>query len=155
MRRSPAWTVARIDLLRLFKSKDYWVPMIILAGLFFVAIPWVMLGIVGGATGNQLISQIGNVIDALPGPVQENIQGDTPQAQAAYAFAVYLLAPIAIIVPLTISSAVGAHTIVGERERGTGEFLAHSPLTERDIYLGKLLASLIPGFLATGIGFAI
>ena len=102
-----------------------------------------------------MIAQIGNVIDALPGPIQENIQGDTPQAQAAYAFAVYLLAPIAIIVPLTISSAVGAHTIVGERERGTGEFLAHSPLTESDIYLGKLIASLIPGFLATGIGFGI
>ena len=57
--------------------------------------------------------------------------------------------------PLTISSAVGAHTIVGERERGTGEFLAHSPLSERDIYLGKLLASLIPGFLATAVGFGL
>lgn len=153
--RNPAWTVARIDLVRLFKSKDYWVPMMILAGLFFVVIPWMLLGIVGGASGNQLISQIGNVIDALPGPIQENIEGETPQAQAAYAFAVYLLAPIAIIVPLTISSAVGAHTIVGERERGTGEFLAHSPLTERDIYLGKLLASLIPGFMATAVGFGI
>ena len=39
MRRSGAWTVARIDLRRLFKSKDYWVPMIILASLFFVVIP--------------------------------------------------------------------------------------------------------------------
>ena len=155
MKRNPAWTVARIDLARLFKSRDYWVPMMILAGLFFVAIPWVMLGLVSASSGNQLVSQIGNVIDALPGPIQENIEGDTPQAQAAYAFAVYLLAPIAIIVPLTISSAVGAHTIVGERERGTGEFLAHSPLSERDIYLGKLLASLIPGFLATAVGFGL
>ena len=155
MNRSGAWIVARIDLVRLFKSKDYWVPMAILAGIFFIAIPWVLLGIVGGATGNQLVSQISNVIDALPGPIQENIQGDTPQAQAAYAFAVYLLAPIAIIVPLTISSAVGAHTIVGEREGGTGEFLAHSPLTEGEIYAGKLIASLIPGFMATLIGFGI
>ena len=155
MRPSAAWTVARIDLRQLFKSKDYWVPMIILAGLFFVVIPWMLLGIIGRATGSGLISQIGNVIDALPGPIQENIRGDTPQAQAAYAFAVYLLAPIAIIVPLTISSAVGAHTIVGEREKGTGEFLAHSPLSESEIYIGKIVASLIPGFLATGVGFAI
>jgi ABC-type Na+ efflux pump permease subunit len=155
VRLEQAWTVARIDLKRLFKSKDYWVPMIFLAGVFFIGIPWLMLGIVSGAASNQLITQIGNVIDALPGPIQENIQGDTPQAQAAYAFAVYLLAPIAIIVPLTISSAVGAHTIVGERERGTGEFLAHSPLTETEIYIGKLIASLIPGFLATGVGFGI
>ena len=155
MRPSAAWTVARIDLRQLFKAKDYWVPMMILAGLFFVVIPWMLLGIIGSATSSGLISQIGNVIDALPGPIQENIRGDTPQAQAAYAFAVYLLAPIAIIVPLTISSAVGAQTIVGERERGTGEFLAHSPLSESEIYIGKILASLIPGFLATGVGFAI
>lgn len=153
--RSGAWTVAKIDLHRLFKSKDYWIPMMLLAGIFFVAIPWFLLGVVGSNAGNQVISQIGNVIDSLPGPVRDNIQGDTPQAQASFAFAVYLLAPIAIIVPLTISSAVGAHTIVGERERGTGEFLAHSPLSERDIYIGKLLASLIPGFIATFIGFGI
>ena len=97
MNRSGVWTVARIDLRNLFKSKDYWIPMTILAGLFFVVIPWMLLGIIGRATGSGLISQIGNVIDALPGPIQENIRGDTPQAQAAYAFAVYLLAPIAII----------------------------------------------------------
>ena len=72
-----------------------------------------------------------------------------------HAFAVYLLAPVAIIVPLTISSAVGANTIVGERERGTGEFLAHSPLSEQEIYLGKLIGSLIPGYLATIVGFAL
>lgn len=78
MRPSAAWTVARIDLRQLFKSKDYWVPMIILAGLFFVVIPWMLLGIIGRAAGSGLISQIGNVIDALPGPIQENIRGDTP-----------------------------------------------------------------------------
>ena len=73
--------------------------------------------------------------------------------QASYALAVYLFAPLAIIVPLTVSSAVGANTIIGERERGSGEFLAHSPATEREIYLGKLLASLIPGYLAAAVGF--
>ena len=55
--------------------------------------------------------------------------------------------------PLTVSSAVGAHTIVGERERGSGEFLAHSPATERQIYLGKLMASLIPGYFTAAMGF--
>ena len=74
--------------------------------------------------------------------------------QASYALAVYLFAPLAIIVPLTVSSAVGAHTIIGERERGSGEFLAHSPATERQIYFGKLMASLIPGYFTAAVGFA-
>ena len=67
----------------------------------------------------------------------------------------YLLAPIAVVVPLTISSAIGASTIVGERERGTGEFLAHSPADTREIYVGKLFASIIPGYLTTIVGFGI
>jgi ABC-2 type transport system permease protein len=69
--------------------------------------------------------------------------------------AVYLLAPIAVVVPLTISTAVGASSIVGERERGTGEFLAHSPADVREIYLGKLIASLIPGYITTVVGFGL
>ena len=83
------------------------------------------------------------------------IQGDTEQGRAAYALAVFLFAPVAVVVPLTISTAVGAATIVGERERGTGEFLAHSPAGIREIYLGKLIASLIPGYLTTVVGFGI
>jgi ABC-type Na+ efflux pump permease subunit len=145
--------MARIDLKRLFKSRDYWIPMALLSGIFFVIMPFVLLSMITGITGANIVEQVGGVLNALPGPIQDNLRGDTPEAQAAYAFAVYLLAPIAIIVPLTISSAVGAQTIVGERERGTGEFLAHSPLTDTEIYLGKLIASLIPGYLATAIGF--
>jgi ABC-type Na+ efflux pump permease subunit len=68
---------------------------------------------------------------------------------------VYLFALLAVIVPLTISTAVGANTLVGERERGTGDFLAHSPASEREIYFGKLIASLLPGYLTTLVGFAI
>jgi len=157
MRFDRVWTVARIDLRRLFKSRDYWIPMSLLAGIFFVIIPWIMLSIVtsGSNAASELVRQIGGVLDALPGPVRDNVQGATPAARAAYAFAVYLLAPVAIIVPLTISSAVGAQTIVGERENGTGEFLAHSPLTEKEIYVGKLIASLVPGYLATAVGFGL
>lgn len=155
MRWDRVWAIARIDLKRLFRSRDYWIPMSLLAGVFFVVMPLFLLSALTSVSASNLVTQIGTVIESLPGPVRDNLQGDTPEGRASYAFAVYLLAPIAIIVPLTISSAVGANTIVGERERGTGEFLAHSPLTEREIYVGKLIASVIPGYLATVIGFAI
>ena len=48
-----------------------------------------------------------------------------------------------------------ASSIVGERERGTGEFLAHSPADVREIYMGKLIASLVPGYLTTIVGFGV
>ena len=67
----------------------------------------------------------------------------------------YLFAPVAVVVPLTIATAVGATTIVGEHERGTGEFLAHSPAALEDIYLGKLIAILLPGYATTVVGFGL
>lgn len=155
MRWAKVWTVARADLHRLFISKDYWIPMVILGGIFFVFIPWVLLGVVTRPQSISIVAQIGEVLTSLPGAAGDIVQGETAQARAAYSLAVFLLAPVAIVVPLTISSAVGAQAIVGERERGIGEFLAHSPLTIREIYAGKLLASALPGYIATLGGFAV
>ena len=101
------------------------------------------------------VRQVAQALEVLPERAQERIQGDTDAARTSYALAVYLFAPLAVVVPLTISTAVGASTIVGERERGTGEFLAHSPATVREIYLGKLLASLLPGYVTTVVGFGV
>jgi ABC-type Na+ efflux pump permease subunit len=91
----------------------------------------------------------------LPIEAQEQLQGSSPEGKTGYALAVFLFAPVAVVVPLTISTAVGAATIVGEREKGTGEFLANSPAGVREIYIGKLLASLIPGYFTTAVGFGL
>lgn len=149
------WVIARTDLRQLRQSRDFWIPMAILAGLFFVVIPTFLLLVLGAAERVEVVRQIGATLEVLPERVQESVQGETPLAKAQFALAVYLFAPLAVVVPLTISTAVGANTIVGEREKGTGEFLAHTPATESEIYVGKLIASLTPGYMATYIGFGI
>ena len=146
--------IAGADLRRLFKSKDYWIPLSLLGALFFVVIPFITLSVVGPIADTPFADQVTSIVGNLPDSIAESSPADSPTAQAAYVIAVYMLAPIAIIVPLTISVAVASNAIVGERERGTGEFLAHSPLTTREIYYGKLIASLIPGYLATIVGFS-
>lgn len=149
------WIVARSDLRQLAEDRGFWLPMVFLGSLFFVAIPVVLLTSITKIGDQQVVSSVAQTLEVLPQEAQERIQGDTDAGRTAYALAVFLLAPIAIVVPLTISTAVGASTIVGERERGTGEFLAHSPAHEREIYLGKLLASLLPGYLTTVVGFGL
>ena len=145
--------IARTDLRQLVQARDFWLPLSIVALLFFVVIPTVLLLVVSTIKDVKLVNQLSNVVGSLPKDLQANVKGAKGPAQASYALAVYLFAPLAIIVPLTVSSAVGAHTIVGERERGSGEFLAHSPATERQIYLGKLFASIIPGYFTAFVGF--
>lgn len=149
------WVITRTDLRQLRRSKDFWVPMAILAGLFFIVLPTFLLFAIGRAEQIELVSQIGKTLDILPERVKSAVRGQTPIARAQYAMAVYLFAPLAVVVPLTISTAIGANTIVGEREKGTGEFLAHSPASELEMYAGKLIASVVPGYIATFIGFGV
>lgn len=155
MNWSRALTVTRTDLKQLIQAKDFWVPMVILGTIFFAIVPLGLLLTITRVGDVEIISQVSGALDALPQAAKDQIQGQSPEAQTAYALAVFLFAPVAVIVPLTISTAVGAATIVGERERGTGEFLAHSPASAREIYIGKLIASLIPGYFTTAVGFGV
>ncbi|MCB0971066.1 MAG: ABC transporter permease subunit [Acidimicrobiales bacterium] len=147
--------VARSDLRQLIEDKGFWMPMVFLGAIFFLLIPTVLLLTITQIGNVQVVEQMSQTLEVLPQTAQEQVQGQSPEGRTAYALAVFLLAPVAIVVPLTISTAIGASTIVGERERGTGEFLAHSPAHEREIYLGKLIASLLPGYATTLAGFGI
>jgi len=148
-------TVARTDLRQLIQAKDFWVPMTILGSIFFFVVPTTLLLAITAIGDVDVVQKVAKAVEVLPEAAQEQIKGDTAAGRTSFALAVYLFAPVAVVVPLTISTAVGAATIVGERERGTGEFLAHSPAGTREIYLGKLIASLIPGYATTLIGFGV
>jgi ABC-type Na+ efflux pump permease subunit len=146
-------TVARTDLKQLVQARDFWLPMTILGSCFFVLIPTVLLLTVTRIGEVDAVEQISKTLEVLPPAAQSQIADISPEGRAGFALAVFLFAPVAVIVPLTISTAVGASTIVGERERGTGEFLAHSPASAKEIYVGKLIASLVPGYMTVVIGF--
>jgi len=146
-------TVARTDLRQLAQARDFWLPMTILGSCFFIFIPTMLLLTVTRIGQLEAVDQISKTLEVLPPAAQDQIAGISPEGQTGFALAVFLFAPVAVIVPLTISTAVGASTIVGEREKGTGEFLAHSPASAKEIYIGKLIASLVPGYLTVIIGF--
>jgi ABC-2 type transport system permease protein len=156
------WIVARTDLLQLIQAKDFWIPMLLLGSIFFLIIPTLLLLAITSVGDIDAVQQVSDAIKALPDAAQQQVPSVKPDgepvtdaARTAYTLAVFLLAPVAVIVPLTISTAVGAATIVGERERGTGEFLAHSPADVKEIYGGKLIASFIPGYATTILGFGL
>jgi hypothetical protein len=115
MNRGIVWAVAANELKQVVRSRDYLLPLGALGLLFFFFVPVFLLGAVANASGNEAAEAVGAVINTLPDTAQQNIQGDTEPVRASYAVAVYLLAPIAIVVPLTISTAVGSTAVVGER----------------------------------------
>ena len=155
IRSSRTVVIARTDLRQLAQSPDFWAPMLVLALLFFVVVPGILLILLPNLPEQGVAASVSGALDLLPQQAQARVQGATAVDRTSYALAVYLFAPLAVIVPMTISTAVGANCLVGERERGTGEWLAQTPATKREIYLGKLLASLLPGYLTTLLGFGL
>lgn len=154
MRR--VFTVMRTDLRQLIGAKDFWIPMVLLGSFFFVIVPAALLMMINSIGNVDAVTGVADALKLLPPSAQNAVPaGATASTKVSYILAVYLFAPIAVVVPLTISTAVGASSIVGERERGTGEFLAHSPAGVREIYMGKLIASLIPGYITTVVGFGV
>ena len=155
-----AMVVCRAGLRQLLKAKDFWLPIVIMGGIFYVLMPILLLGSLKIIGSSPSVSRLSESINALPAAARDAIPKTKPDgsavsaaAQASYALAVYLFASLAVVVPVTVGNAIGSSAIVGERERGTGEFLAHSPASTAEIYLGKLLSSFIPAYVATLGGF--
>jgi uncharacterized membrane protein SpoIIM required for sporulation len=57
--------------------------------------------------------------------------------------------------PVTVALVLALESFVGEKERHSIEPLLSSPLTDFQIYLGKLLAALIPSLMASYLGMVL
>jgi ABC-2 type transport system permease protein len=144
--------ITRADLRQLRESRDFWLPLAVIAAFMFVVLPAAMLWVISTVKDPDLLARIVDVVGRLPAPLRSKLEGAAPEVQASYTLAIYFFAPLVTLVPLTISSSISANTFVGERERGSGEFLAHSPASTAEIYVGKLLAALLPGYVTAAAG---
>jgi hypothetical protein len=57
--------------------------------------------------------------------------------------------------PISVSLVIALETFVGERERGSIEPLLNTPLKDWQLYLGKLLAAIVPPLLASFLGMTV
>ncbi len=57
--------------------------------------------------------------------------------------------------PMSFSLIIALETFVGERERKSLEPLLATPLTDAQLYLGKMLAALVPPLMASYLGMAV
>jgi len=60
-----------------------------------------------------------------------------------------------MFMPLVIPLAIAVYSVVGEKEQKSLEPLLATPLTDLELFLGKALASVLPGLLITWLSFGI
>jgi ABC-type Na+ efflux pump permease subunit len=90
-------------------------------------------------------------LETMPAPMREVFAGYNDAQVIVVGMLEYFFAPMFLIVPLMVASTIAAGSFVGEKERKTLEALLHTPTTDTELFLGKLLASWVPAFLV-GLG---
>lgn len=60
---NPSWVIAKTDLRQLMQARDFWLPLMIVALLFFVIIPTFLLLILGSVKDANLAKKLSDVVE--------------------------------------------------------------------------------------------
>ncbi|MFQ6074620.1 MAG: ABC transporter permease subunit [Candidatus Bathyarchaeia archaeon] len=77
------------------------------------------------------------------------------QQRMLYFSVYYLLGPMLLITPLMVPVFIAADSFAGERERKTIEPLLASPVSDIELFLGKVLTAFVPSMFISFIAFVI
>ena len=155
MRIKKAMLVFRKDWLEISRNWQILLPMLILPLLFVILFPLLLILISGTSESSMNFGELENILKNLPQNMQSRIRDMTPTQIIIYIMALYLFAPFFLIIPVMISGVIASDSFAGEKERKTIEALLATPLTDEELFLGKMLVSFIPSIAITIISFLI
>lgn len=141
------WAIARKDLMEVRQNKAAWGPAIAVPLIFAIIMPLVMILMPQFIPVEDLERELGDIntlLENLPPAVGVIFNGLKLEQMFVLYMTAFMLAPLFLIMPLMFSSVVGSDSFVGERERKTLEALLYSPATDMELFLGKVLAAVIP-----------
>ncbi len=149
--------VIRRDLKVVLRSKAVVVPLIVVPLIMQVLLP---AGIGLGITyfpesGEEELEDLQMMFDNMPGAIRAELDGLEVNQVFFFLMVTYLFAPMFLIVPLMVSSVIAADSFAGEKERKTLEALLHTPLSDQELVVGKLLSALLPALAVTVISFVL
>jgi ABC-type Na+ efflux pump permease subunit len=142
MRFENAYAVAAKDLREVFSDIGIYGPMLGVPLFFALTLPALTLEV---------------ALHAAPATITKLVTLPSAQLGAGYVngiaftlfFAINVLGPIFLTMPIFTASVIAADSLVGEKERKTSEALLSLPISNEELLLGKILASFIPAVLLT------
>jgi ABC-2 type transport system permease protein len=152
--------LARKDLREVRQNKVAWIPATVVPMVIVILFPLALilgptLFSASSATG-QGIGAVNTITHSL---VPSTMVSQLPGLSAAQRWIVFsagfISAPMLLLLPLMFSTTAGADSFVGERERKTLEALLYTPTTDGELFMGKVIASVVPALLLTWLGFVI
>jgi ABC-2 type transport system permease protein len=138
--------VVRKDLTAVRRSKSIMVPMTLVPIVLLIGLP-IGLGLFARSAPTDTVSS------ALSSPlVKELVKPilDLPEREQIVVLVLgYILSPLLLVIPLMVSAALAADAFAGEKERRTLEGLLYLPITDRDLFLAKVLSAFVPALAIT------
>lgn len=152
------WAIARKDLKEVRQNKAAWVPAIVVPLIFAIIMP-VAIGLLPQMIPvEEIQKEMGNIdslLRSMPPTLKAVFDGKSLEQMFVIYMLGFTLAPLFLIMPLMFSSVVGADSFVGERERKTMEALLYMPTTDMELFLGKVLAAVLPAIGLSWITYLI
>ena len=152
------WAIARKDLKEVRQNKAAWIPALVLPVILAIVLPAIFLVLPRFIPADDIEKQMDDIsvlLKNLPPAAQLIFNGLKLEQMFTVYMVAFMLTPMFLIMPLMFSSVVGADSFVGERERKTMEALLYSPTTDVELFLGKVLAAVIPAISLSWLTYLI
>ena len=144
------------DLRVISRSRTIMMTLILVPFIMMILMPTAFtLGIRFATFQASDLEDLQQLFEAMPPGLIEKFSELSDDQLFLTLTVVYMFAPLYLIVPLMVSSVIAADSIVGEKERKTLEALLHSPLTDAEIFLAKVLSAWIPAVTVSIVAFII
>lgn len=145
-------TIFLKDWKELIKSKQAIYPMLLVPMIFIVLLPTIL--IITSSASNISMFTSGNAEQFIRNfPVKLFPRAFDQKQQIVYAMIVYFFAPLFLIIPVMVSSIIASNSFAGEKERKTIEGLLYTPITDRELIIGKISVSFLPAIAISWICF--
>lgn len=152
-------TIARKDLREALQNNSVVLPMIVIPLVFIVIMPlaFIVLPTLSPETGNQLYNDpdFAGFFQRMPAAISQLVAGLSPDRAMVMMMVGIMFAPFFLIIPLMFSTVIAAESFAGERERKTIEALLYTPVSDGELFLGKVLAGMTPAVLTTWVCFLV
>lgn len=152
------WAIAQKDLKEVRQNKAAWGPAVAVPLIFAVILPLAMTVVPRRIPVEEVQRQLGDIsslLQKMPPALTAIFAGKSLEQTFVIYMTAFMLAPLFLIMPLMFSSVVGSDSFVGERERKTMEALLYAPISDLELFLGKVLAAVIPAIGLSWISYLV
>ncbi|HYJ79916.1 MAG TPA: ABC transporter permease subunit [Longimicrobiaceae bacterium] len=147
--------LAEKDLRVVLRSRMVVLPMLLVPLVLLVLIPAAIIVVPQLVPEAASDKEFQELLARLPAQMKARFEGYSPLQQLVVYVAGYMWAPLFLIVPLMVAGGVAADSFAGERERRTLEALLHTPLTDLELFAGKVAAAWVMAMLVAVLGFVL